>query len=67
MLYFDRYTKKVVGCDLKVSGGMVAKHCSDCNEDCRIRELLVMEVNWNLPETKASATGVPVQGSEHRC
>ena len=53
MLYFDKYSKKMLGCDFEVSGKKIAKQCRDCTEDCRIKGALVMEVIWNLPQAKS--------------
>jgi hypothetical protein len=46
MLYFDERTKILVGCDLKVFGGVVVMKCKKCDLTCRIKNLLVIAVDW---------------------
>ena len=41
MIYISS-TKVVVGCDLRVFGGVIEQKCSNCSVSCRIRGVLVI-------------------------
>ena len=41
MIYISN-TKVVVGCDLRIFGGVIEQKCSNCSVSCRIRGVLVI-------------------------